>query len=82
MTTAKRWETRQVRAYNVKPGDVIGFFDIKRRVEVRKTVNLVENDRNYEDHVVIRFRRGRGITTWGLSIPRMKLMRIRRMLPK
>lgn len=74
----RTWEIRQVRAWNLKPGDVIGFFDRKKFAELRRTVEAVEPEGH--DQIIIRFRRWR--PTLGLLVPRTKLIRVRRMSPK
>lgn len=69
-----RWETRHVRAYNVRSGDVLSFFDTKRMREVKRTVDAVAPSEEWPGDVEIRFRRWR----WGLHLKRGSLVRVRR----
>lgn len=71
----KAWGTRQVRAYNLKPGDVIPFFNLKTLREVRRTVAGIEPEG--DDQIIIRFRRWR--PTLGMLVKRTSLMRVRRL---
>lgn len=70
----REWSTRQVRAYNVKPGDVLSCFDTKRFREVKLTVSWVD-DKGAEVWVGFRKR----LVGWRLA--RMRLIRVRRRLP-
>lgn len=71
----RQWETRQVRAYNLKPGDVMSFLNMKRRAEERRTVASVVESETWPGDVEIRFRRWR----WGLHLKRTMLVRVRRL---
>ena len=68
------WETKRVRAYNLKPGDIVGFFDTKKRKEVSRIVTEVSPSPEFEGNVVIKFRRSR----WALHVERTMLLRARR----
>lgn len=74
MKTTKEWRSRNVRAWNLKPGDVISFLDRKRMQEVKRTVDDIEPEG--DDQIIIRFRRWR--PTLGLLVKRTMIMRIRR----
>lgn len=69
------WETKRVRAWNLKSGDVMSFFDTKRMREMRKTVDSVTPSTEWPGDVEIRFRRWR----WGMHLKRTHIMRIRRL---
>lgn len=71
----REWTTRQVRAWNLKPGDVIGFLDRKRMKEVRRTVDHVEPSLEFPGDIEVHFRRWR----WAMHLKRNMLMRIRRL---
>jgi len=73
----REWVTRSVRAYNVKPGDVVEFYDSKRHKVVRKTVaSVTEADDPEVDSVLIRFRQR---CRYGLMMKRLSLVRVRRL---
>jgi hypothetical protein len=76
--TARAWETRHVRAWNVKPGDVLSFFDTKTLKEVRKTVRDVIPSEEYPDYVQISFRK----VPWVLHQKRNRSIRVRRLESK
>lgn len=79
MSKAREFETKHVRAWNLKPGDVVEFFDSSRAKVVRRTVAKVssaEDEGGPAKFVVVRFRRfGR----WGLLQARNNLVRVRRL---
>ena len=68
----REWVTRRVRAYNVKPGDVVRCFDAKRFREVLLTVHWVKDTDS--DTVDIGFRR----KTFGWRLKRLSYVRVRR----
>jgi hypothetical protein len=69
------WETKRVRAYNLKPGDVVEFLDTKKAKTVKRTVQDVVTSPEVEGNVVIKFRSYR----WALHVERMMLVRTRRL---
>lgn len=72
----REWVTKRVRAYNLKPGDVIEFLDRRNLKTVKRTVAAIEDERiDDTDHAVIKFRRCR----WGLVAKRTELIRVRRL---
>jgi hypothetical protein len=68
----KEWATRQVRAWNAKPGDVVEFYDTVRRRVTAKTVQRVLDGDVY---VAYRYR---GVK-WSTVHKRHSLIRIRRL---
>jgi hypothetical protein len=74
MKPVKEWRSRNVRAWNLKPGDVISFLDRKRMREMKRTVDAIEPEG--DDQIIIRFRRWR--PTLGLFMKRTAIMRVRR----
>lgn len=67
----KTWETKRVRAYNLKPGDMIRCWNTKTQKEMSLTVHWVDDK---GDEVFVGFRR----RMWGWILKRHQLMRIRR----
>lgn len=78
MTTAKTWETRRCRAFSLKSGDVVELWDGNKRRPVRATVKETAPSPEFEDHVLVRFRRWKN---WAMHIKRTTLMRVRRLKP-
>jgi hypothetical protein len=72
----KQWTTVHKRAWNLKPGDVISFYDTIKRAEERRTVASVEavagND--LVPYIVLRYRRVR----WRTLHKRNAIIRVRR----
>lgn len=75
---SKVWATVRVRAYNLRPGDVISFYDLRRHREVTRTVKEVaaEGETGPAQYVVIRYRR----CQWGQVAKRGRVVRVRRLV--
>lgn len=67
-------ETKRVRAYNLKPGDVVELFDRKKVTIISRTVTEVGPSPEFKGDVVIKFRRCR----WALHVKKTMLLRARR----
>lgn len=69
-------QTKRVRAWNLKPGDVVELFDASKARPVKATVREVAPSPECDGHVIIRYRRWRN---WAMLVKRTMLMRVRRL---
>ncbi len=68
------WKRLNVRAWNVKQGDVLSFWNDRRRREVRRIIRSVEPSLEHEGEVWIHFKRWPPV----LCVKRNSLLRVRR----
>lgn len=72
---SKEWTTRSVRAWNLKSGGVISFWDTRKKGEVLRTVDRVNASDEGPELVTIRFRRWK----WAMQSKRNYIVRVRRL---